>query len=500
MGTGALFTISMTLAAQNVAFAQSSALPPLPSATAITPNASVPRPSAHASLRIDVATKKAWVGQPVAVTLRAYFRNDEGVTVEGAPQLTSSGIFTSDIARDPHQSTEIINGEPVLVATWTGTITPSSAAPLTITAQLPVRVRYRDAAPPQRVEQNNPFGNSPFGSDPFAAFQGGMIDPSMFDHFFQQSMEPDLGRLHEESVSLRASAPVIEVAPLPTADQPATFSGAIGRFDLSSSLSTMHGHVSDPITMRTVVEGDGDLGSVDLSGVPSSDHWKTYPPKSEIDTSIKGHPRKIFEQVLIPLRGGDQIVPSASLTSFDPSTGKYVTRETRPLSISVDGADAPAELTPPTSTSAAPTEAPSLATTDAVPLVVPIAAPPLKIGLWLFPAVLLVAFAFVFSYVRRKRAERALLRAMKAAAEKGDAPPFYRAAHSLIETSLAKRWSIDRDEVSAHLIRDRLGPKGDSLADAVWADDAMRFGRGRVENVNLSELCSSIERSLGDAS
>jgi hypothetical protein len=118
----------------------------------------------------------------------------------------------------------------------------------------------------------------------------------------------------------------------------------------------------------------------------------------------------------------------------------------------------------------------------------------------MFPAVLLVAFAFVFAYVRRKRADRALLHAMKVAAEKGDAPPFYRAAHMLIETSLAKRWSIDPDEVNAFLIRDRLGPKGDSLADAIWADDAMRFGRGRVENVNLSALCASIERSLGDAS
>jgi hypothetical protein len=432
--------------------------------------------------------------------LRAYFRNDEGVTVEGAPQLTSSGIFTSDIAREPRQSTEIINGEPVLVATWTGTITPSSAAPLAITAQLPVRVRYRDAAPPRRAVQRDPFGNSPFGSDPFAAFQGGMIDPSAFDHFFQQSMEPDLGRLHEESVSLRASAPAIEVAALPTANQPATFSGAIGRFDLSSSLSTTHAQVSDPITMRTVVEGDGDLGSVDLSGVPSSDHWKTYPPKSEMDTSTKGHPRKIFEQVLIPLRGGDQIVPSASLTSFDPSTGKYVTRETRPLSISVVGADVPADATPAAIAPATITETPPLASADAGPLVVPIAAPPLKMGFWMFPAVLLVALAFVFSYVRRKRAERALLRAMKVAAEKGDAPPFYRAAHSLIETSLAKRWSIDPGEVNAHLIRERLGPKGDSLADAVWADDAMRFGRGRVENVNLSALCTSIEQSLGDAS
>ena len=124
--------------------------PPPPTSTA-SQAAPATRQTAHASLRLDIRRTKAWVGQAVPVTLQAYFRGAEGVTLEGAPQLTSAGIFTSDLAREPLQATEMIGGEPVLVATWTGTVTPSSAAPLVIVAELPVRIRYREAAPRSRA-------------------------------------------------------------------------------------------------------------------------------------------------------------------------------------------------------------------------------------------------------------------------------------------------------------------------------------------------------------
>jgi hypothetical protein len=489
---GALGALALTTALGSSALAA-------PPTTAAPTSQAAPdtRGTAHASLRLDVRRTKAWVGQAVPVTLQAYFRNAEGVTLEGAPQLTSAtGIFTSDLGREPRQSTAVVNGEPVLVATWTGTMAASTAAPLTLSAQLPVRVRYRDAPP--HVEQA-----APPVDDLFGALVANPFDRSAIDRFFQQSMGQSQGRLHEEVVSLRATAGPIAVLDLPTANQPASFTGAIGKFNLKASLSSTHAQVSEPVTLRLVVDGDGDLDRVDLTGVATSSDWKAYPPKSILVAAAEGQrARKVFEQVLVPLHGGDLSVPPVSLAAFDPDTAGYVTRETQPFAVAVEGsaaaADPPLQSAPMpvASTTATPAPAPS----DTGPFEIPRVVAPRKLAMWLSPLAPLVALAAFSSHRRRKRGERVLRRTMRKAAARGDVVPFYQAAHALIEMHLASRWGVAPESVGAMSIRDRLGAVGEPLVEALAADEALRFGRGTLDNPDLSPLCSSIERCLGGAS
>jgi len=76
----------------------------------------------------------------------------------------------------------------------------------------------------------------------------------------------------------------------------------------------------------------------------------------------------------------------------------------------------------------------------------------------------------------------------------------YQAAHSLIEARLSTRWKLPSDEVSIDAIRRRLGPEGDTLAETLLADEAIRFGRARLENPDLLGLSASIDRALGGVS
>jgi hypothetical protein len=336
--------------------------------------------------------------------------------------------------------------------------------------------------------------------DPFAAFGGNPFDSSLLRHFMEQST----GRVREESVSLRAGAHPIEALPLPTADQPPTFTGAVGRFDLRASVSSASAHVSEPVTLTIVVGGEGDFDRVDLSGITSSGDWKAYPPSVTTEAAPPGKRpgRKVFQQVLIPLHGGKLTVPPVSLVAFDPVSGQYVTRETSPLALSVDGtavtgdvASASAPVPGPPVRSAIDEPAPSVG-----PLVTPAVVHPRAVALRVAPALLLVLAAALLARLRRKRPERALRREMKRAAIQGNVVPFYRAAHALIEARLSKRWSLPFDGVRVDVIRRRLGPEGDTLADALLADEAIRFGRARLENPDLMGLCSSIERALGGVS
>ena len=468
-----------------------------PSAPAIPPASTAPAhgsSSAHASLRLDMARGKAWVGQAVPVTLKAFFRGVEGVTLEGAPQLTSQGVFTSLLAGEPHQATEIVDGQAVLVATWTGTITPSSPGPLEFSATLPVRVRYREAATRTQVQMPDLFQD-----DPFAALAGNPFDTSMVQRFFEQSA----GRLRDESVSLRASARPVDAREPPSEGEPATFSGAVGHFDLHASVSSALAHVSEPITLRVVVEGTGDLDRVELSGVASSEQWKAYPTKGTVEPAVAGkrRARKIFEQVLVPLRGGNAEVPPIALTSFDPTTEKYVTRATAPLQIPVEGTAAPAPIEPPAAaTLASATTTNDVATPDLGPLPVLRPVTSMNVALRVAPVALLVLAAGLFGLLRRKRADRTLRRSMRREATRGDAVPFYRAAHALIGRRLSDRWGLRPEQVSSEVIRARLGEEGAPLVEALAADEALRFGRARLEAPELLSLCASIERALGGVS
>jgi hypothetical protein len=488
---GALGVVTLTWAMQTTAFAA-----PSTSAPATSPQAAPASVrSAHASLQLDIGHAKAWVGQALPVTLRAYFRGAEGVTIEGAPQLTSPGIFTSELAREPRQATEMIGGEPVLVATWTGTVTPSSPGPLPLAAELPVRVRYREAAPQVAMPAMPDLSQD----DPFAAFGGSPFDSSFLRHFMEQSS----GRVRDESVSLRASAQAIEAMALPVAGQPPTFTGAVGRFDLRASVSSAHAHVSEPVTLTIAVGGEGDFDRVDVSGVATSSDWKAYPPSVTAEAAPPGKRprRKVFQQVLVPLRGGDLTVPSVSLVAFDPVSGRYVTRETPPLALSVEGTAVSADVAQ-VSTSAPSTPAPAIdePVLDAGPLVIPAVVRTSTVARRIAPALLLVLAAALFAGLRRRRTERGLRRTMRRAATRREVVPFYRAAHALIETRLSTRWKLPSDAVSIDVIRQRLGREGDPLAEALIADEALRFGRASLENPDLVPLCSSIERALGGMS
>lgn len=445
--------------------------------------------AARASLAVRADRAAGWIGEAVPVTVTAVFRDVEGVTLEGLPVLTSKAVITSQISKEPVQSTEIVGGERVLVARWTATVTPSTSGPLDLAVTLPVRLRYRDAAPRivRPAAPVDPFGDSDGDDDPFAMFN------RMRARMMQGMDEVSVGQTHEEATALKAVAKPFEVRGLPNAGQPADFSGAVGTFDINATLSGAKASVSVPITLRIAVSGDLDPDRVDVLGIPSSSEWKAYPPRV---TSAPAPPgakmtKKVFEQVLVPLQGGMATVPPVSFTAFDPASGTYITHETTPLDVLVEGSGS--VIVPPPIAAAPPVVrlAPSPVWTEtrqryAVYAVVIAGSAALLFGIAIAAA----------SSLRRRRPRWALRRSMRRAAAEGNVESFLGTAHRFIAARLAERWGVNPTEVTVASIRERLGPDGGALADVLAADAALRFGRRGIEAVELGPLCRSVERSL----
>ena len=106
---------------------------------------------------------------------------------------------------EPDESTEVVDGVPYTVLTWTSVLSAVKAGNYSLDLDLPVLVRVRE-----RSSQ----GRNPLRSMlPPGMFDDSFFDDSFFDDFF--------GSVREKPVTLQTDPMKVEVVSLPTAGRPA---------------------------------------------------------------------------------------------------------------------------------------------------------------------------------------------------------------------------------------------------------------------------------------
>lgn len=128
----------------------------------------------------------------------------------------------------------------------------------------------------------------------------------------------------------------VTVNPLPS--PPANFSGAVGRFDLRSSISTTSLKENDPITLKLDVSGKGNIKLINPPKMQLPPDFETYDPKttSNFNATAEGVNGSVnFEYLFLPRNAGDYTIPPVDFIYFDPSAGRYVTKSTQAYKIHV---------------------------------------------------------------------------------------------------------------------------------------------------------------------
>lgn len=154
---------------------------------------------------------------------------------------------------------------------------------------------------------------------------------SIFDDFFDTYQ--DVKKV------LVAPAIRIDVAPLPSQGKPATFSGAVGNFQLSSNLSKTIVKTNDAVTLEVTVSGTGNLKLINNLPVTFPQSFDTYEPKVDnnyrtTSTGITG--TKTIDYLAIPRQAGDYTIAPVSFSYFDVATHSYKTLSTPAYKIHVD--------------------------------------------------------------------------------------------------------------------------------------------------------------------
>jgi hypothetical protein len=122
----------------------------------------------------------------------------------------------------------------------------------------------------------------------------------------------------------------ISVMPLPQADRPAEFRGAVGGFDLDVKVSPVEVRIGDSVTMEIKVTGDGNYNSINVPILGEDKGFSVYDPQvSRTDRGLE------IRQVLRVLSAEARQTPEVTFAYFDPDREEYVTLRKPPVKIGV---------------------------------------------------------------------------------------------------------------------------------------------------------------------
>ena len=138
--------------------------------------------------------------------------------------------------------------------------------------------------------------------------------------------------------NLRTPKLKLNVKELP-AGKPAFFSGAVGKFNISSTISGTELKANEAVTLRMVISGTGNMKLIKTPQVTFPEDFEIYDPKVDNKFSLKStgfSGNKIIEYLAIPRYGGEYTIPAVKFSYFDIESKQYKTIETESYTLNVE--------------------------------------------------------------------------------------------------------------------------------------------------------------------
>ena len=129
----------------------------------------------------------------------------------------------------------------------------------------------------------------------------------------------------------------IDVEPLPT--RPANFSGGVGHFNISAQLDKKEVKAGEPITLRVVVGGVGNLKLLKQPVVDFPKDFDKYDAKVVDKTKLTANGvegNMVYDFLAVPRNQGQYTIPAVELVYYDTGANAYKTIKTQPFQVNVE--------------------------------------------------------------------------------------------------------------------------------------------------------------------
>ena len=174
----------------------------------------------------------------------------------------------------------------------------------------------------------------------FASVAGsGEIEPAVLE--FTTGDPSASGRLESPAVP-------VEVRPLPV-PEPAGFTGAVGKLEVSASLDTAEGRLNEPVLLMVKISGEGNIEALPDPDWPDFSGWRVVESPVSVESQVVAGQvtgNRTYEIVLIPEQAGSLSIPGILYPYFDPALEQYVELETTPVAMTIEDEGVAAGATP----------------------------------------------------------------------------------------------------------------------------------------------------------
>lgn len=171
---------------------------------------------------------------------------------------------------------------------------------------------------------------------------------SIFDEFFNDSFFSGGGFFSRREERLLQPPPIqLKVIPFPEKGKPSSFQGAVGNFRLSATLDKNAVKQNEPVTLKLVIEGEGNIETLNKPKIPEVPKFKIYDADTSSQLFKTGNViggQKTFEVVFIPIEAGSLKIPSLEFSFFNPVAVSYQVLKTPEFPIQVAPSEQPFKL------------------------------------------------------------------------------------------------------------------------------------------------------------
>ena len=258
-------------------------------------------------IKISASKKRVHEQEPILLTYKVYTQVDLTQLEGKMPDL--KGFHTQEVPLPQQKTfhTETVNGRPYKCVTWSQYVMyPQMTGRLEIPS-----ITFKGIV----VQQNR-------NVDPMEAFFNG-----------------GSGYV-EVKKDIKAPGITLQVDPLP--QRPANFSGGVGKFNISASLDKKEVKAGEPITLRVVVGGIGNLKLLKQPVVNFPKDFDKYDAKVTDKTRLTANGvegNMVYDFLAVPRNQGSYTIPSVELTYYDTSKNAYKTIKTQPFKVEVEKGD-----------------------------------------------------------------------------------------------------------------------------------------------------------------
>ena len=258
-----------------------------------------------------------YVGEPIVVTYKLYTRLKSESNLTQNPSFNGFSVIDLIQPDNINYTREKLNGKEFNVYT----IRKSQLYPLQSgTLEL-------EAA---AIENNVHFIKEEYANKQFNSFG------DMYDVFSETMLPPDA--VEDHKVTLESKPIFITVKPLPENNKPLNFKGAVGQFEIKSSLDKATFTTDDAAKFLVLIQGQGNLQMVNAPEIVWPEGLEVFEPKVTEDLNKFNIPvsgRKLIEFPFTIVTPGKYRIPAVTFDFFDPASGKYKSAVTQPVNFIV---------------------------------------------------------------------------------------------------------------------------------------------------------------------